>query len=117
MLKIKEGVDLKELEKFGFKKFENIKPTWRSSYSRDWEKYKGETYTEIGYKFDDYRNEIIIVENRVNSDWKFIYKPKQIYVRESDWEAGVSMCAYDKVYDLIQAGLVEKVGDSDDREI
>lgn len=108
MLKIKKGIDLKELEKFGFKRYKEEKPTWKSSYSKDIQ-YKNDNYTEIGYKLDNGANEICVVESRRNCDWKCGSKPRQICVYECDYEMGVSMWAYDVVFDLIQAGLVEKV--------
>lgn len=111
MLKIKDNVDLKELEKFGFKRDIKESPTWRSKWAENKEKYVGEKYTEIGYVFDDGRNEIIVIESRINSDWHHLEQPRQLYVRESDYDMGVSMYIYDKVFDLIQAGLVEKVSD------
>ena len=65
MLKIKDSVDLKELEKFGFKKTEN-------------------------------------------SDWKHMNKEREIYVVSNDYDIGISKDTTDKLYDLIQSGLVEK---------
>lgn len=111
MLKIKDNVDLKELVKFGFKRDIQKSATWRSKWAENKEKYVGEKYTEIGYVFDDGRNEIIVIESRINSDWYHLEQPRQLYVRESDYDMGVSMYIYDKVFDLIQAGLVEKVSD------
>lgn len=111
MLKIKDGIDLKELEKFGFKKYERISPTWRSSWSKEKEKYIGETYTEIGYELDDDINVICVTEQRINNDWWHPNKEREIYVSESDYEMGVSNRMLEIIYDLIQAGLVEKVED------
>ena len=75
MLKIKDSVDLKELEKFGLK-------------------YKKETDSE----FEMY-------------EWtrktKFTYDYVSVFV----WNRSINSNATDKLYDLIQAGLVEKVSD------
>lgn len=109
MLKIKDNVDLKELEKFGFKKYDIEQSTWRSLHSKDKYKFIGEKYREVGYKLDDGCNEITIAESRVNCDWNISYEPREIYVCESDYEMGVSMQAYDVIFDLIKADIVEKV--------
>ncbi len=82
MLKIKEEVDLKELEKFGFEYKENKKHPLNSF----WE-YKG---------------------------WIKIQGSKeQVYIRAFDkreiWIHSDCGMVLDKLYDLIQAGLVEKV--------
>ncbi len=68
MLKIKDDVDLKELEKFGFKQRNN--------------------YYEI---FNHYDVDVIT-----------------IYENDKTIECG-DVTADDKLYDLIQSGLVEKV--------
>ena len=80
MLKIKDNVDLKELEKFGF------------TYNDDNGKYKfcernvdGATYIYVN-----------------------IWNRKIVYRQERDKD---TMCLT-KLYDLIQAGLVEKVEDN-----
>lgn len=98
MLKIKDNVDLKELEKFGFKQI--IK----------YERRNGDKayYPEKSYILDDRCNIIEILEERVNSDWKHQNNAREIYVYESDYEMGVSMNQLDVIYDLIKAGLVEK---------
>ena len=77
MLKIKDNVDLKELEKFGFKPY-NL---------------AGKTHYEIEYKNG---NNI-----KVSSYTRFIHF--NIY--------SVNNCIENVIYDLIQAGLVEKVDD------
>ncbi len=82
MLKIKQEVDLKELEKFGFK---NVS-------------YKNYVYTP---KVDIDLNEI-----RVDSD------TKKIYITDSDSDVGHIVDEnLDKLFELIQAGLVEKVSE------
>ena len=111
MLKIKDEIDLKELEKFGFKKYVRSSPTWRSSWSKEKEKYIGETYTEIGYELDNGTNIVCVTEQWINNDWRQPNEEREIYVFESDYEMGVSKKMLETIYDLIQAGLVEKVED------
>ena len=77
MLKIKDNVDLKELEKFGFE----LKT----------DKYTGEYYYLEGYLNDEI---IIYTENRV------------LILITIDCEK-----INNAIFDLIQAGLVEKVED------
>lgn len=105
MLKIKDDVDLKELEKFGFKKI--VKKEKTHKYT--WENGEEDYYTEVIYRLDNGENTIDILEKRENSDWKHLNKEKEIDIYESDWEMGVSRNMPDILYDLIQAGLVEKV--------
>lgn len=84
MLKIKDNVDLKDLEKFGFKKY-------------DWD--YGYFYTKVicegrrGQQF-----EIIVADNRTING----------YSEGADGDGEVS-CLDDTLYDLIEAGYVEKV--------
>lgn len=106
MLKIKDNVDLKELEKFGFKYYWEIKennkiPKYNNGYK---------IYTEKGYRYDDGENTIEIVEERKNGNWYFPNEERQIYIFESDYDMGVSENMVDVLFDLIQAGLVEKEG-------
>ena len=79
MLKIKDNVDLKELEKFGFKYFENGCGT--TGYSK-------------------YENGIWITIIEKDKD-RFSLHQERILKFVND----------DLLYDLIQAGLVEKVSD------
>lgn len=110
-LRIKQDKDLSELERFGFEKYKKEKPTWRSTWGKDAKEYKGECYTEIGYRWDNGTNYIEVVKERKNNDWHFSNEPRDILVDGSDYEMGVSMDAYCLVFDLIQADLVEKVED------
>lgn len=72
MLKIKDNVDLKELEKFGI-------------------------------KYDE-------EDNCYNGNWISIEIYDEIYHKENTRKIYVGASAYlDTLYDLIQAGLVEKV--------
>lgn len=80
MLKIKDNVDLKELEKFGFK----YKPAQRNQY---------EHYAYLVKKKDD------------------LYSKLSCCVWVENMKIGVfnNNEGLEKVFDLIQAGLVEKV--------
>lgn len=83
MLRIKKDVDLKELEKFGFVK---VSPSWYSFTLRD------NTEEEIGIAVS------------------LFARPKCINIGYSS-KGSMSSLTYDidVIYDLIQAGLVEKV--------
>lgn len=78
MLKIRDGIDLKELEKFGLKK----------SYL---------DYTKKSNIANDYL--MVDIKHRV------------IYIYTDDKDSGDCADLLDTLFDLIQAGLVEKVGD------
>ena len=81
MLKIKDDVDLKELEKFGFEYYEEY-----------------DHYFYYGFTEPSDQSEIrIYVENdnrKISTGFDVYVSPYKIH---------------DKIYDLIQAGLVEKV--------
>ena len=81
MLKIKDNVDLKELDKFGFE-------------------YKEYSLESSNYKFYDFtpNNSISVIQIEIIS--------RLIYLNDNNKYDGLS-----KIYDLIQAGLVEKVKD------
>ena len=85
MLKIKDNVDLKELEKFGFKYTENKHPMG------DFSNYKkligGNIVLIIGA-----RGRLMLTDMTTESNFTYIF---------SD--------GLDVLFDLIQAGLVEKV--------
>lgn len=104
MLKIREDIDLKELEKFGFKKEEIKEKTHKYEYINEEEDY----YTEIRYKYNNDINTIEIVEKRENSDWKHTNEEREIYIYENDYDFGISKDILCKLYDLIEAGLVIK---------
>ena len=105
MLKIKDNVDLKELEKFGFEYYIDIR---RNNDEPQY--YKGiKNYIEKGYRLDDGENTIEIIEERKDANWVFLNKEREVYVYESDYDMGVSEKMLDVLFDLIQAGLVEKV--------
>ena len=91
MLKIKEGVDLKELEKFGF------------------EYYNEEPHSYYQWGEDRYVVSLLVYEKIDN---------RKIYVLTPyDYNSEDSRGHLNILFELIKAGLVEKVGDSDDREI
>ena len=85
MLKIKDNVDLKELEKFGFEK---VSPSWYSLTIRD------NTEETIGIAVSLFARPRYI---------QFGYRSNGI--------GGISSFTYDLdvLFDLIQAGLVERV--------
>lgn len=105
MLRIKKNVDLKELEKFGFKYYQKSKEN--NPYSKYNNGFK--TYFEKGYMLDDGTNTCEIVEQRLNSNWFHHNQEREVYVFESDYDMGVSDEMIDLLFDLIQAGFVEKV--------
>lgn len=78
MLKIKDNVDLKELEKFGFVKYDN------------------EFYFDIVPYTVENQSYLCISEKDKQIDTGFV-------------ELGDIDTMVDKIYDLIQAGLVEKI--------
>ena len=83
MLKIKDSVDLKELEKFGFEYDEDIN-----------------CYFYYGFTRANCNSEIRMYIDKKN---KTITTGFDMYVHEGK--------IHDKIYDLIEAGLVEKVED------
>ena len=85
MLKIKDNVDLKELEKYGFKMYEDY-------------------YDEKGnLKYYFAGQNLYLFENE-NEQGNFLRT-------FTDLECGFSMIDVDILYDLIKADLVEKVED------
>ena len=85
MLKIKDNVDLKELEKFGFEVFSNL--TARKVYFEEQFGMENDTYFMIEYR------DIWFIENGAkDSNERYFGNPQ-----------------FDDLYDLIKADLVEKV--------
>lgn len=78
-LRIKDNVDLKELERFGFRKSDSC------------------------FKYEYDYTILTIVDYQI-----LVYKDKTIKVTQSSMYQ-VDNRLLDKIYDLIQAGLVEKV--------
>ena len=90
MLKIKDNVDLKELEKFGFKK---DSPSWYGIILRD------------------------NTEETMGISVSLFARPRCIqfgYRTNSECRLGSFTYDLDVLFDLIQAGLVEKVGVKDE---
>ena len=87
MLKIKDGIDLKELEKFGFK----FSPIFHSYIFAN-------TYTYGESIKEEYIS--VFLDNYV------------LYISTADYDCELEKCK-DVLYDLIQAGLVEKVGEEE----
>ena len=101
MLRIKKDVDLKELEKFGFK------PKYDENTGEIKEYYKEYIEPDKNYASGYYRETIkFFVENK-----KRIFKSHRSCCGGS-WDLFNQHTGYktiDLIYDLIQAGLVEKV--------
>lgn len=94
MLKIKNNVDLKELEKFGFK----------AKYDEDTGDIKRYIKQETNYGFDYNKDYTVISVEKVEKQqgrYDTIYF-WQIHLEEKTYKS------MDLLYDLIQAGLVEK---------
>lgn len=89
MLKIKDNFDLKELEKFGFK-----------AYSFDRNNFYGAVYER--FLDDKLVYKVVITANH-----------KYIQIRDGDF-GNIAGSLQDLLFDLIQAGLVEKVGGESD---
>lgn len=97
MLKIKDNVDLKELEKFGFKKQPKPYKGYYRCISRG---------VQIIFILADEAGEMkreVLVDKWFDNDPRVHKHPKVRYRS--------NIQVYDVLYDLIQAGLVEKVGD------
>lgn len=108
MLKIKDDVDLKELEKMGFKPKYDEDTGELCEYFWVYEK---KSYLKIFNIFG-----INIRLNKIESEpkrikikhiFKEVYKSKVWVVDNYKYNC----TDLDKIYDLIQAGLIEKVGD------
>ena len=98
MLRIKQGIDLKELEKFGFRKHKNDDDNvFCSKWTRNWV----EADTVDGYSIG-------------SSGWEFyptilIYDDRHIeFIAEVGWGC-YRLRHVDFIYDLIKADMVEKV--------
>ena len=90
MLKIKDNVDLKELEKFGFKYVED------KSFEGDFSYCEKQIGSNVVLEVDA-RNRIMladIIDKGINMTYSFLY---------------IFSNSLDVLFDLIQAGLIEKV--------
>lgn len=83
MLKIKDNIDLKELEKFGFE-------------NRTYE------YIKI-YNLREYTIWVSVV----NDD--YCYNARYIYIKNNSYDTDYDALAPDILFDLIKANLVEKI--------
>ena len=90
MLKIKDNIDLKELEKFGFK-YDKCNSMYYKSFE-----YK--KFCQLSAKYDA-RWETFIEEVKIDVPSRRIHSTRCYQV----------FMDYDTLYDLIQDGLVEKV--------
>lgn len=96
MLKIKDSVDLKELEKFGFRKHkQDAKNVLTSKWTRNWVEAEWSDGHKLGSDGYEFYPLIIITENRkLVTGWLWSWDKVKV----------------DKlIQDLIQADLVEKV--------
>lgn len=100
MLKIKDGVTLKDLEKFGFEK-NNYNVIYKTCLYKYW-------YRTCDKKkmVKDESKEGIIVNLRDNREIFIVYDQKS---QIPCFGLGGSVHDLDVIYDLIQTGLVEKV--------
>lgn len=101
MLKIKDEVDLKELENFGFKLNEDNNYEYKNYYplEEDGTRYVDENGFDYKWRIEIYKRE------NINELWIEIINNDCSYHNEgTDIEE-----LFNKIYDLIQAGLVEKV--------
>ena len=102
MLKIKDNVDLKELEKFGFKETKSgnwvyIEEKTIYFYRDDKKKLRKEVCSDL-ININRYREISIIAD--MNQ-----------FPKEEITRYGASIYKIDLLYDLIKADLVEKVGE------
>ena len=87
MLKIKDNVDLKELEKYGFEVIGNFaKKVWY------WDSFEGISIEEDTWLVVEYRQLWLIEQGAKQSNERWFGNPQ-----------------FDTVYDLIKDGLVEKI--------
>ena len=84
MLKIRDEIDLKELEKFGFKKDEEL--------SSD----------DIVYSVQTKYQKLCVDSDKI------------IFLHEAKFETNTMVLKCNALYDLIKANLVEKVGGEDE---
>ena len=79
MLRIKEGIDLKELEKFGIIEFEDLQTAEFTQY--------------VGYVVDE------------NKELKYVIETDENRIIQT----GIYKEGFDILYDLIKADMVEKI--------
>lgn len=98
MLKIKDNIDLKELEKFGFKKIYAFRGNPMSRFNTCIKYLKG-------YDFEYYNPE----DNRKDSLIYFNKKDRILEIIEEDYDKSLYDFAITAVNKLFELGLVEKV--------
>lgn len=96
MLKIKDNVDLKELEKFGFIYREHYKNYSKGHFDKDYEDYV-DNYIQVG------NDKILSPYTRILNGHDTEYCDKN--------QTNIKNQFLDTLYDLIKADLVEKVDD------
>ena len=92
MLKIRDGVDLKELEKYG------------AIYAIETKKYYFKINDPEYLEISEY------LEIPADKESKF-YKQVRLYIEDEYYSCWTSINSFDKLYDLIKADLIEKVDD------
>ncbi len=107
-LKVREDVNLKVLENYGFKRKTHKAPTYKYEYEDGDEDY----YTEIVWVYDNGINICEVLEKRENSDWKHPNEERDLYVYLSDYDVDISNDTLVKIYDLIKDGLIVKEKDN-----
>ena len=118
MIKIKDNVELEELKKFGFYYEEEEYSTYRALYGRGEEmaKYANEKYKSTYYVFSYNLHNLIVQDTYINRQPEdvsvFALKEREINIAiDEDY---IERPILDKLYELIQAGLVEKVANEED---
>lgn len=111
MLKVKDCIDLKLFEKFGFKPKYDCDTGEVLYYYKDY--FTDRYHTSSGYEYKHY--EIKINHKTIKIEMGSWLKKKKIkkyfvYDKPPIYKDGFGMFV-DLLFDLIQAGLVEKVGD------
>lgn len=86
MLRIKDNVDLKELEKFGFE-YRVEEKAYCKEIDKDFERIE------------------------IMSDDEYFHHEIRLYIEDEYYECWTSENSFDIIYDLIKVNLVEKVGE------
>ncbi len=105
MLKIKDNVDLKELEKFG------LKPKYNEDNGKI-DRYEKITYDDNGIFYYKFRRFLRFLKTN-KKKMRFKNYEDMLVLDDRVFLNGTfnrdDSCDFDLLYDLIQAGLVEKV--------
>ena len=113
MLKIKEGIDLKELEKYGFKRVQCVNDIGED----EWDKIEfmldenGNIKSSRGYSFPYDEVNWVVYKSKTGKYGQFInYINEFDNTEEKDYEPRqIDIEDIDLLYDLIKDDLVEKV--------